>query len=87
MQSFKRQLDSCGIITTIINSELEGNAQEVGEQLAEPLKEWLAGSSNICPPFNKNSVDAMSGKRFAWLYGGETTVQVNVKPLKAKNNI
>ncbi|KAI6189682.1 MOFRL family protein [Aphelenchoides bicaudatus] len=75
LENFKQQLESNGIKTTIINSELEGNAQEVGEQFAETLKEWLVGNSAIRPPFNKNNIDTSTCTRFAWLYGGETTVQ------------
>lgn len=76
LESFKRHLESKEISTTIINTELEGNAQEVGEQFAEPLLQWVQGRSELSIPFNKNSCQPPDSiRRFAWLYGGETTVR------------
>jgi glycerate-2-kinase len=75
LDHFKQLLESNGIETTVINSELEGNASEVGEKFAEPIFRWIDGQNMIDPPFNVKHLDRSKTKRFAWLYGGETTVR------------
>lgn len=75
LNCFKKSLESQGIETTIVNAELEGNAREVGEKMADPILQWIQGNSLSDPPFNLNGVHVSKAKKFAWLYGGETTVK------------
>ena len=86
-----KHLGALNIQSAIVNAELTGDASEVGEQLAQPLRAWLVDEL-AAPPFASSSAVseeakslARSGSRiFAWIYGGETTVRFpDTPPLAA----
>jgi glycerate-2-kinase len=75
LKAFKQRLEETGISTSIVNFGVQGNAQEVGDQFASSLLSWIHGQKSFDVPLCGTNMPLPIGRKFAWLYGGETTVQ------------
>ncbi|MEN8138919.1 MAG: DUF4147 domain-containing protein [Bacteroidota bacterium] len=72
LSKIKQEAEKLGYETVIVTSELEGEASEVGEKLVEDAVDFR---------YNK----AESGKKYCFLYAGETTVTIKGKGKGGRN--